>query len=323
MELKALLVTESNMPIKTPVDDLFFTEEGKLRRENTFLKERVNNLEVFKKNFFTTHYDLIDAREKIALLEESINLNKVRDSLIQSTETHPENIDDDHHDELMAFFQSSISADTFEDLVMSLFHAIEGLNVGMTLQIKSPRQNLNYAVDALSKAQNVKLINQHKDSGELIEKSGYVVINLNYISVLVTDLPDTGKHRKNLLEYLKIMTAGANTRIDSLLKRQELDRLNRNMYKIFKRTNDAFENMQQDMDKMVIDISELFVGCETGLGESLDRLKLPADKTKMIKLIIASTRTDLNLMLSSYLVLDDKFIKVIRKLEDAYKPQQP
>lgn len=37
------------MSIKTPVDDLFFTEEGKLRRENTFLKERVTNLEVFKK----------------------------------------------------------------------------------------------------------------------------------------------------------------------------------------------------------------------------------------------------------------------------------
>lgn len=99
----------------------------------TFLKERVNDLEVFKKNFFTTHYDLIDAREKIAL---------------------------------------------------------------------------------------------------------------------------------NVLEYLKIITAGANTRIDSLLKQEELDRLNRNMYKFFKRTNDAFENMQQDMDKMVIDISELFAGCE-------------------------------------------------------------
>ncbi len=311
------------MPTKTPIDDLFFTEEGKLRRENAFLKERVNNLEVFKKNFFATHYDLIDAREKIALLEESINLNKVRDNLIQSAETHPENIDDDHHDELMAFFQSSISAVTFEDLVMSLFHAIEGLKVGMSIQVKSPKQSFNYAVDAVSKAQNVKLINQHKDSGELIEKSGYVMINLDYISVLVSDLPDAGKHRKNLLEYLKIMTVGANTRIDALIRRQELEQLNRNMYKIFKRTNDAFENMQQDMDKMVMDISELFVGCETGLNESLDRLKLPADKVKMFKLITSSTRSDLNLMLSSYLVLDDKFIKVIKKLEDAYKPQHP
>lgn len=311
------------MSIKTPVDDLFFTEEGKLRRENAFLKERVNNLEVFKKNFFTTHYDLIDAREKIALLEERINLNKVRDNLIQSAETHPENIDDAHHDELMAFFQSSISAVTFEDLVMSLFHAIEGLKIGMALQIKTPRKNLNYAVDAVSKAQNIKLINQHKDSGELIEKAGYVVINLDYISVLVTHLPDTGKHRENVLEYLKIMTAGANTRIDSLLRRQELDRLNQNMYKIFKRTNDSFENLQQDIDKMVVDISEQFLNCESSLIESLDRLNLPDDKTSMIKLIISSTRSDLNLMLSSYLVLDEKFIKVIKKLEDAYKPQQP
>lgn len=311
------------MPVKTPVDELFFTEEGKLRRENTFLQERVNNLEVFKKNFFRIHHDLIDAREKIALLEESVNLNKVRDSLIQSAETHPENIDDEHHDELMAFFQSSISAATFEDLVMSLFHAIEGLKIGMALKIKTPRENLNYAIDAVTKAQNIKLIRQHKDDGELIEKAGYVIINLEYISVLVTGLPDAGKHRENVLEYLKIMTAGANTRIDALIRRQELERLNRNMYKIFKRTNDAFENMQQDMDRMVMDISELFQGCEASLNESIDRLKLPADKTKMIKLITSSTRTDLNLMLSNYLVLDDKFIKVLKKLEDAYKPQQP
>ena len=53
------------MPVNTPIDDLFFTEECKLQGENTFLKERITNLEVFKKNLFTTHYDLIDAREKI------------------------------------------------------------------------------------------------------------------------------------------------------------------------------------------------------------------------------------------------------------------
>lgn len=311
------------MPTKTPVDELFFTEESRLRRENTFLKERVNNLEIFKKNFFTTHYDLIDAREKIALLEESINLNKVRDNLIQSTENHPENIDDDHHDELMEFFQSSIIAETFEDLVMSLFHSVEGLHVGMALQIKTPRKNLNYAVDAASKSHNIKLIDQHKNSGELIVEAGYMVINQKYISILVSDLPSEGKHRDNLLEYLKIIAAGSNTRIDALLKRQELERLNQNMYKIFKRTNDAFENLQDEIDEAVIDISELFLGCEASLNDSLDRLKIPTDKSQVIKLILSSSRAELNLMLSSHLVLDDKFIKVIRKLEDAYKPQQP
>lgn len=206
---------------------------------------------------------------------------------------------------------------------MSLFHAIEGLKIGMALQIKTSRKTLNYAVDAVSKSQNIELINQHKDSGELIEKAAYVIINLDYISVLVSDLPDAGKHRDNILEYLKIITAGANTRIDSLLRRQELDRLNQNMYRIFKRTNDSFENLQEDIDKMVVDISEQFLNCENSLTESIDRLKLPDDKIRMIKLIISSTRTDLNLMLSSYLVLDEKFIKVIKKLEDAYKPQQP
>jgi hypothetical protein len=311
------------MAAKPPVDDTFFTEEGKLQRENAYLKERVNNLEVFKKNFFATNYDLIDAREKIALLEESINLNKIRDNLIQSEETHPENIDDPHHDELMEFFHSSISADTFEDLVMSLFHAIEGLNIGMALQIKTPKQDLNYAVDADSKAQNINLIKQHRDEGELVEKDSYVVINLDYISVLGSDLPDAGKHRDNVLEYLKIMAAGANTRIDALIRRQELDRLNRNMYKIFKRTNDAFETLQDEIDTAVIDISELFLSCEATLTESFERLKLPADKIQAIELILSTTRADLNLMLSSHLVMDDKFIKVIKKLEDAYKPQLP
>lgn len=311
------------MASKTPVDDMFLSQEGKLRRENTYLKERVNNLEVFKKNFFTTHYDLVDAREKIALLEERINLNKVRDNLIQSAESHPENIDDPHHDELMAFFQSSISADTFEDLVMSLFHAIEGLKIGMALQIKTPKQNLNYAVDELTKAENINLIKQYRDSGELIEESDFVVINLNYISVLVSGLPDEGKYRKNILEYLKIMTAGANTRIDALIRRQELDRLNRNMYKIFKRTNDAFETLQNEIDNAVIDISELFLNCEATLTESLEKLQLSDEKNKVFELILSTARADLNLMLSSHLVMDDKFVKVIKKLEEAYKPEQP
>ena len=59
------------------MDDLKITPEAKLAHENKFLRERISNLEVFKKNFFVNHAELIKTHEKLALLEQQMALISV------------------------------------------------------------------------------------------------------------------------------------------------------------------------------------------------------------------------------------------------------
>ena len=74
--------TDSNETSKSSV----LTEIGKIRNENNFLKERVNNLESFKKNFFTLQNDLIESNEKLEVYEEALNFCQIKNRIIESHE---------------------------------------------------------------------------------------------------------------------------------------------------------------------------------------------------------------------------------------------
>jgi len=308
---------------KKEIKESVLTEEGKLRHENSFLKDRITNLELFKKNFFMLQNDLIDARERLSVYEEAATFNDVKERIKISHETP---IDDDEisqTDDVLEFLHDSFSARSYQDLVMSIFQSTEGLDLGIGIQIRHNKDILNYALDEAQKDSYTVLIESHKDGENKINKDDFIILHESYISLIATNLPaiDTSKG-KQIREYLEVIILSANTRIDSLNKRLDLDELKSNIYKIFKKTNESFLTIQDSMDNQVMTISELFLSFEQNLMDTCIRANISDSHRDLIKLIIHDAKSELNLVLTSSLTMDDHFLNVMQKLESAYCPKE-
>ena len=75
------------------------------------------------------------------------------------------------------------------------------------------------------------------------------------------------------------------------------------------------------MDDQVITISELFLSFETNLMSTLQRAGLSEAHNDLVKLIVHDAKSELNLMLTSTLTMDEHFMSVMQKLENAYAPK--
>ena len=299
------------------------TEEGKLRHENSFLKERITNLEIFKKNFFMVQNDLIDAKERLSVYEEALNFNQVKERIVSSHEPLIDEMEIAQTDSVIDFLHDSLSASSYQDLVMSIFQSTDDLELGTGIQIRHKNNILNYALDESQKDSNTALIGAHKDDGKRVDKDNVIIINEKYISLIASNLPadDTSKG-KQIRNFLEIITLGANTRIDALSQRADLDELKSNIYKIFKKTNDSFSTIQDNMDDQVITISELFLSFEKNLMDTCLRAKISDSHRDLVKLIIHDAKSELNLVLTSSLTMDEHFMNVMQKLENAYCPKR-
>ena len=298
------------------------TEEGKLRHENSFLKERITNLEIFKKNFFMLQNDLIEAREKLSVYEEALSFNQVKDRIIKSHETPIDEMEIAQTDSVLDFLHDSFSANSYQDLVMSIFQSTDGLDLGMAIQIRHKDNILNYALDESHKDSNIALIESHIDDGEIIDKDNFMIINERYFSLIATNMPtiDTSKG-KQIRDFLEIITLSANTRIDALSQKSDLDTLKENIYKIFKKTNDSFTSIQDNIDGQVITISELFLAFKENLMVTCDRANISDSHHDLIKLIVHDAKNELNLILTSSLTMDEGFMNAMQKLEKVYTPK--
>jgi hypothetical protein len=313
------MTTSGNKSLNSSI----LTEEGKLRHENSFLKERVSNLEVFKKNFFMLQNDLIEARERLSVYEEALTFNKVKDRIIKSHEVPIDEMEIAQTDSVLDFLHDSLSASSYQDLVMSIFQSTDDLELGIGIQIRHKNNILNYALDESQKESNTALINTYKDDGGKIDKDNFIIINESEISLIAIDLPanDTSKG-KQIRDFLEIVTLSANTRIDALGQRGDLDELKSNIYQIFKKTNDSFSTIQDNMDDQVITISELFLSFEENLMATCARANISDSHRDLIKLIVHDAKSELNLILTSSLTVDDHFMNVMLKLEKAYCPDR-
>ncbi|VAW68653.1 hypothetical protein MNBD_GAMMA09-2067 [hydrothermal vent metagenome] len=304
-----------------------FTPEGKLRKENEYLKQRLTNLEIFKKNFFSTQAELIKAREKLAILEQQLNLELLRDRIVSSSDSQEEILPEvpDSTDNILDFFQHSLSSNSYQDLVELFFSAVEGLGLDVVVQVDAFMGKCDYFIDTIAEEKQqyyIKLIEYYKklpDTQELIEKQKHICINLGYLCLIADNMPisDAEKNRK-LTEYLKILAIGINAYFSALDKNIEIDDLRKNVYKIFKKTHDSFESMQDNLDTQIISISELYLKFETGLNGLLLKTEISDEFMSLIKLLQHDMRSELNLILTSSLTVDEVFMETIKKLEKAY-----
>jgi len=291
--------------------------EGKLRHENQYLKERLVNLEVFKQNFFAQHHDLIKANETIAQLEQQLNLDKIKDQILNesaSTGGEAENTS-----ELLDFFQDCLTAASYHDLVMSIFQSADRMVGNTVIQIHDDHNTYDYAMDDSIKEVGTKLINQHKKKGEPVHIEGNTILNYKHISIIYTNLSGQSPEviqRAN--EYIEIVTLGANTRLSTIKQREELEHLRKNIYLIFKKTNKSFETLQNQFEDNTISISEIYEKCRSSIIENIERMGLAESNESLIKLILDDSRNDLLLTLTTSMSLDEEFMGAMKRLEEAY-----
>ena len=298
--------------------DFCFTEEGRLRHENNYLKERIANLENFKSKFFDLNHQLIEAKEKIGILEQQSSLDALKERVF-SEGASGTSAAAGQTGTILNFFQDSFSAANYQDLIMSIFQSVEGLDVDMAVQIKKPKEVVSYAIDDTNKDANIQLIEQHKSAGDVVEGDDFILINHSHLSMITKFSPELDENSlEDLKEYIKIVALGSNTRIDTLANRAELEDLRTNIYKIFKKTNQSFEQMQEDSDRQTIKISELFINYENSLRETIARMNLSESYVSLLDIIIKDARNELNILLTSSLTLDDQFMGAMKKLEHAY-----
>ena len=308
---------------KEELKSAVLTEEGKLRHENSFLKERIANLEIFKKNFFMLQNDLIDARERLSVHEEALTLNQVKERIVQSHEIPVDEMEIAQTDGVLDFLHDSFSANSYQDLSMSIFQSTNDLGLSIGLQIRHKNNILNYALDESQKESNTNLINTHLNDGDIFYKDNFFILNKKHLSLVANNFPDIDSTKgKQIRDFLEIVTLGASTRIDALSQRSDLDELKSNIYKIFKKTNDSFQSIQDNLDNQVITISELFLSFEDNLMATCTRAKISKEHGDLIKLILHDAKSELNLILTSSLTMDEHFMNVMTKLEKAYCPER-
>jgi hypothetical protein len=300
---------------------LTLTEEAKLQHEVDYLKARLENIEKFKEYFFKAKTDLIVSKERVSCLENELVLSKVKNCIMGDDGAEDTGSSDViNNDSVLGFIKESLLVTGYKELVASIFRSMDGLGLDMTVKIHEEKDDHIYAFSKKDKKINTEIMTQYKEQGELVEFAPKkLILNLESISVLIKGVPDkNNENYHKIKEFTMMVFMSANLRLASLKKEIELEGLRRNLYQVFKKTHAAFEETRDKMDNQVMDISEMMLKFEKNLKDCLGQMELPESYVKVLILMFHSTKSDLNLLLTSGLCIDENFLKAIIRLEEVY-----
>ena len=275
-------------------------------------------MEAFKLNFFKANAELTLAKVQITALEQQLNFEEVKKRIIQKYPS-PSVDSIKEREDILYFLEQSLKATGYDGVVQLVFHSIENLELDMAIQINDGDEKLNYSFDDESRDSNIVLLEQHKEMEESSEQTDILFFNLSHLSVMVRKLSTIDEpNTEKLDEFINIIVHAANSRIEFLKKDIELETLRRNIYGIFKKTRTSFEDVQDNVDNQIMAVSELFLAYEKYHKENLVKMSLSEKNTKILNMLVYETKMELNLLLTSGLTIDEKFLQSIIKLEDAY-----
>ncbi|RDH81258.1 MAG: hypothetical protein DIZ80_14225 [endosymbiont of Galathealinum brachiosum] len=328
---------------KEQLDDLQFADEEKLRHEITYLSDRLKNLEVFKKMFFTLQEDLVEERRKFSELESQLNSSSdVESPAAQLDDTGDtqtvENIDSlkeelqsannmamlsmttaGEYSAIIDFFRDSGSASDYESMVKMLFAAGSSYGCGISVEIRCNNDELVFSYDENVKDEQAAIITRLKLQGRLIEENGLICINYKKISLLISNLPqdDIEKYGR-IKDNLVVLASGANSIVDSIDSKIKLTNERKNLYKIVKGTHHAMENISKGIGDQIRKTNAVQNAFIKGLVEAIAHSKLDEVEKKKLNSMLASGKKSLSKVLMESFVLDENFVEVISKLEKTY-----
>jgi len=327
---------------KRQLKETQLTDTEKLRHEVDYLHERLKNLEVFKKMFFTLQEDLVEERKKYAELEA--RLNKDTDKKIDSDEQQP---DEDQapvsidalkeellsankmamlsmttageYNTIIEFFRESGTAANYEDMVQMLLAAGTSYGCGVSVEVRCNEGDLIFSYDDNIKDEQAAIITRLKLQGRLVEEEQHICINFTNISLLVDNLPrnDIDKYGR-IKDNLVVLASGANSVVESIDSKVKLKKERKNLYKIVKGTHHAMEKIEKDIGEQIRKTSTTQNAFIKGLAEAVAHSKLREEEKNELNVLLTSGKTTLSKVLMESFVLDENFLEVITKLEKTY-----
>lgn len=187
-------------------EEFCFTKDGKLQHEIKYLKERVVNLEVFKKNFFSLHMELIEAKEKIQLYEEQAQLDGLKTRISGLPDTFSDSVDrgSDLNDSLLSFFEENVNADVYRDVIASIFNSVDGLDLNVTVKVFTERDTLVHSLDESVKDEAVKIMSQFNNESKLVKNDDFIIFYMDNIILFANNMPISDEAKCLQLEkYLR------------------------------------------------------------------------------------------------------------------------
>ena len=303
-------------------ESLTLTEVAKLQHEVDYLKVRLENIEKFKTYFFEAKTDLILSKERVSCLENELVLSKAKKIILYGDDGVESNESTNviSNDSIVEFIKKSLLVTGYKELVVSMFRSMDDLGLTIIVKIHDERGNYIYSSRKEDKENNIEITGKYKEQGEFVETlPNQLILNLENISVLITSVPDkTSDSYEKIKAFSMMVFMTANLRLASLKKEVVLEELRKNLYHVFRKTHVAFEHTQDSIDRQVIEVSEMMLNFEKNLKSSLSQMTLPESYADILLMLFHSTKSDLNLLLTSSLCVDEGFLKAITKLENAY-----
>jgi len=323
------------------IDDLQFADSDRLRHEIKFLRDRVTNLDIFKRLFFTLQEDLVEERSRYTELEahlHSLGVPSVdgQEEELSSRALAPvtalkQELESSHgvemlaittaneHSALVDFFRNSEDASNYQEIVELLFASASAYRCEVSAELRCQDGELLFCQNDAIKDEHARVIKRLKLKGRLVEEKGMLCINHGKISLLASELPLDDIDRYGCIrDNLMVLASGANSVIDSLDAGVKLAHERKNLYKIVKGTHQAMEKVEKGIGDQIRKTSKVQNSFIQELASAVNELKQsPEDKARILDML-ASGKKNLSKVLMETFVLDENFVDIISKLEKTY-----
>ena len=330
------------MPDKeASMDDLQFADSDRLRHEIKFLRDRVTNLDIFKRLFFTLQEDLVEERSRYSELETQLNslgapvdgqqVDELSSQALAPVMALKQELQSSNgmemlaittaneHSALVDFFTKSNDASDYQEVVELLFTSASAYRCEVSAELRCQDGELLFSHNDATKDEHARMIKRLKLKGRVVEEKGVLCINHGNISLLASNLPLDDIDRYGCIkDSLVVLTSGANSVIDSLDTSVKLEHERKNLYKIVKGTHQAMEKIEKGIGDQIRKTSKVQNSFIQEVAATITDLKQsPEDKAKILDLL-ASGKKSLSEVLMETFVLDENFVDIISKLEKTY-----
>ena len=335
LDMPVQITEETNNKPEDVLADLRYADEKTLRHEIEHQRQRLNNLEGFKKMFFALKAEINSGKEKnihhstqqvkdvdqpsddskltsrINQLEE--DLKGANQMAMLSMTTIGE------YGSVLSFCKTVVAAESYEDLANLIYESMAAYALKVAIQINGLDGAVMYFQDELLNDEDTELINNLKDEGRIIEQDDVVVFNHKYINICVRDFPfDDQEKSGRLKDYLAIIASAADSCIKTLDADVKLERQNQNLHTILNAVPQMIEKIKEGINTQNNKAIDIYQGFVSGVKEMVSKRRAGDNCEKMFESLTSTNKEKFKKTFSQSASLTDNLVRMIKQLESTY-----
>jgi len=313
------------------LDDLLYADEEKLRHEIMYQRQRISNLEGFKKMFFTLKPKLdaeiaknsqttTDGSQPPTSDEVTTRINQLEENLKGANEMAMLSmVTIGEYGSVLNFCKATATTESYDELVELIYECMNAYNLKTSIQIRGiDGTSMHYQDDSLEE-EDLELINSLKREGRIIEQEDVIIFNHKYISLCVRNFPvDDEEKNGRLKDYLAIAASSADNGIKMIDSDVKLARQYQNLHTILKAVPQMIEKIQQGINNQndkALNIYNNFVG---NMDDMIKKQGLTNECSTLLQSLSSSRKEEFKQTFSQSSKLTDNLVHMIKQLEETY-----